>query len=36
MKWEGIPVGNGVGKECELVIVFESGDLHISYKIIVS
>ena len=31
MKWEGVPVDNGAGKECVLVIVFECGDLPISY-----
>ena len=27
MKWKGIPVDNGAGKEYAFVIVFECGDL---------
>ena len=30
VKWEGVPVDYGVGKECELVIVFECWDLPVS------
>ena len=31
VNWESIPVDNGAGKECVLVIVFEFGDLPLSY-----
>ena len=30
VKWEGVPVDYGAGKECELVIVFECLDLRVS------
>ena len=36
VKWEGVPVDYGAGKECELIIVVECWDLPVSLLVAVS